>query len=144
MMSTMSERDRSCEERIGGELENRVADISALLAIADEKATPEQLEEFASDRGLEPDEVDDEVIYEAMSELPLAVGKRELWTVLLSTGGPHDEFEVTYDRESDEVERIDYVFKDWFDGARRTLDSQATEAVERFARYVTADFYSGE
>ena len=39
----------------------------------------------------------------------------------ISYGGPADGYDVYLDPQDKTIERIDYYFQDWFDGARRTL-----------------------
>jgi hypothetical protein len=113
-----STRDKSCEERIAGELQSRLQSIGDLFDKTD------------SD--------DDEVREEAIEELdtyPLSVGIEYVVTVLISTGGPADWFEATVG--GGEITRIEYVYQDWFDSARRVLDFGTDEygVAERFISY---------
>lgn len=66
-----------------------------------------------------------------LHELPLCVEAKRIVCVTLSTGGPHDEFQFTIN--DGEIERIDYVFKDWFDSARKALEYDDFETVKRAA-----------
>lgn len=97
--------DPTCEERIAGELSDRLEQLRETWAKCD---SDDQQEEG----------------YEELAELPLSVGTIRQVRVVLSTGGPHDEFVFTLDSDGDVV-RTEYVFQDWFDGARRVVDDEA-------------------
>lgn len=144
-MAAQKDQEQTCEQRIERHMAGRLDDFRMLTSVIDETATGEQRASLFNHWGVgeeaSPDEVREAAI-EAMEQLPLSIDKAEVFTVLLSTGGPHDEFQVTYDRENDEVTRIEYVFQDWFDGARRALAGDDFDAAEAFARFVTADFYA--
>jgi len=58
----------------------------------------------------------------------LDVSKAIVYTILLSTGGPHDEFRVTVDHG--EIVRIEYRYLDWYDGASRFLSGYEFDQVE--------------
>jgi predicted nucleic acid-binding Zn-ribbon protein len=60
----------------------------------------------------------------------LAVDKRVVYDICLSTSGPEDGFEVEVDDRA--IARITYYFKDWFDGARRILSGEEFDAVEEW------------
>lgn len=51
---------------------------------------------------------------------PCNVDTKRVVTILLSTGEPHDEFRCALDNNGN-IERIEYLFRDWFDGAVRVL-----------------------
>ena len=59
------------------------------------------------------------------------------WIILMSYGGPSDEFEVIVSWEG-EVEKITYVYKDWFDGARLEVEG---DEFEKLSAWVGKEFY---
>ena len=102
----------SCEERILDHLNGRLEDM------------PEDYCEDCQEQSCELDHLN--------SESVLEVSKSVVYKVLLSTGGPADWFNVYIDPIDNEIDRIEYVFQDWFDGAVRTLDSDQRERVENW------------
>lgn len=100
------ERNASCEERIDRELKERLEELRELFANDD---------------------------YETLSELPLSVEVERKVRIVLSTGGPHDEFVATL-HEDGTVSDVEYVFMDWFDGARRSVrDPVGEQFMDYFA-----------
>lgn len=139
-------RQGTCEERIGGALSDRIGRIGRLLAVEDARdlgdVTDEQLSEvtnftdpdrseYEGQRGL--DKLNEDA-RECIEEMPLSVETFKVLKVLLSTGGPADWFEAQIDDDGD-ILRIEYVYQDWFDGARRTLDGAEFDQAERFIRH---------
>jgi leucyl-tRNA synthetase len=97
---------KSCEARIESELKDRERYLDTLFTIFDDEdctATEE-----------ERDGANDE-IYEMAYGLETYKVTRLTW----SGGGPADWIEVQHD--GDGIRRIDYVFQDWYDGARREV-----------------------
>lgn len=97
---------KSCEARIENELKDRERHLDTLFTIFDDKdctATEE-----------ERDEAIDEIHLMAYGSDTYKV-TRLTW----SGGGPADWIEVHHD--GDGIRRIDYVFQDWYDGARREV-----------------------
>ena len=99
----------TCAERVGRHMRGRLADIRKLWALACDKG-PEAFDDELGSLGeyglcfdyVEPD------------------GGAAFWRWQLSTGGPGDEFRFYLD-DRRELSRVEYVFLDWFDGARRKL-----------------------
>lgn len=60
-------------------------------------------------------------------------GRKTVSTLILSGGGPSSQWEVTFD-DDNVIEQIDYVFKDWFDGARLTLEGEEFDLVHEFLK----------
>jgi hypothetical protein len=123
---TMSEKDPTCEERIDQQLAGRLDDLRVLQrAVAGEyeKHDDEKLRAL----GLEDDASEDDA-QELIDNLPLDISGNDddedhgwYLTVLLSTGGPHDEFRLYPTANGQNVAQATYVFKDWYDHAERTL-----------------------
>ena len=120
---TTEQRNKSCAERIEAQRDGRLEDWRELFALE------------ASD-----DDEKREEAFQQLDEYPLSVELRRTVRIDLSTGGPGDWLEVQLDHDGDPG-RIEYHFNDWFDHAAVTLEGEDYEIAERFARYVTADFY---
>lgn len=99
---------KSCEARIGQELADREKDLRDLFTIADDYEGDEDLRDQANEQ-----------IYEFAYGADTYKVTRLTW----SGGGPADWIEVHHD--GDGIRRIDYVFQDWGDGARREVPSSS-------------------
>jgi hypothetical protein len=95
---------KSCEARIEGELKDREKDLRDLFTIADDYEGDEDLRDQANEQ-----------IYEFAYGYETYKVTRLTW----SGGGPADWIEVQHDDGG--IRRIDYVFQDWYDGARREV-----------------------
>ncbi len=114
---------KTCEQRIDAELTSRIEDFQHIIERAQ---AAEGLRECDQDEAAET----------GWDEFPLHVEAKRVVVVLLSTGGPHDEFRCTVDEDGD-IERIEYIFQDWFDGASRVLSGPAFQMAARFlSRFV--------
>jgi len=100
--------DPTCEQRIYGELKNRLATIA-------------NLDYSNGDSELQP----------------LAVDLHHTIVIQLSTGGPGDQFEckVVKGKYGLEIEEITYRFLDWFDGAALILNDKELEIALPFCEY---------
>lgn len=102
----------TCEQRVDAALADRIADIRKLLDLyyEDSEADDDDLGNI-HDYGLslewsQPDE---------------DTGEQYL-RYILSTGGPHDEFRIWPNAvQWSGMERVQYVYQDWFDGATSGL-----------------------
>ena len=109
----MTETTRKCEDRVDEQLSGRLLDIDALVKAYSESEDGDHPElGNLCDYGLCFDFVElgtfsdqDEPYYR--------------WQ--LSWGGPSDEFRF-FLNESGQLEKVEYWFLDWFDGACRTVD----------------------
>jgi len=97
----MENERKTCEERIDGELKDRIEDIKEIV------------------------ESEDPV--EAINEYALALSKTVNYKLELSWGGPQDYFIFEYDLDSKELVGITYHFLDWFDGAERIISPRSKE-----------------
>jgi len=95
---------KNCEGRIESELKDRENDLNDLFTIADDYEGDEDLRDQANSE-----------IYEFAYGVETYKVTRFTW----SGGGPADWIEVQHD--SDGIRRIDYVYQDWYDGARREV-----------------------
>lgn len=115
--------DQTCEQRIDKQLDGRVDDIGGILRKIDKAQNKNKWDKAES-------------LEEELHELPLAIDETKVITVLLSTGGPHDEFRFYLDSDND-ITRIEYVFKDWFDVAYRNLTGDEFDTMsDYFQRFI--------
>jgi len=105
-----TEREKSCAERLPGELASRLEDIRAILAREDYD---------------EPADDDDEL--PPLNEYGLGSEVRYSIRVELSTGGPADY--VTAEVSGGEVLSARYHFADWFDHAEKRLEGAELDTV---------------
>ena len=102
-------QQETCEQRIDRHLQSRIE-------------TLRQISEGINPETGNPYEDEDQQ-YEDADNMILSLDRRITVTVVLSTGGPHDELVFTYNGEpgDHEPDSIDYRFQDWYDGATRRL-----------------------
>lgn len=62
----------------------------------------------------------------------------QITRVILSGGGPSDRIEIVH--SFGEVDSVEYVYQDWFDGARREVEkgSPIWQFAEEYMEYVVA------
>jgi len=142
------EKQATCDERIENEMRREINRIKNLVAdgaewyrceecghvfTSDEDGLPDCPEcgEDNIEEGVEPDD-DTETAEDYMQGLLDFRKVYEVYRVQLSTGGPGDDFYLYVDPEDRTIERIEYAFLDWFDGARRELRGDDFETVRDF------------
>lgn len=106
-------KDQTCEQRIGTRMAGRLADMLAAVEAYEVGETDE-----------------DESLMEELRESVLSFDVRRSVRILLSTGGPADGFDVIID-EDGELVSGEYWFQDWFDGARRQLESDELALIDQ-------------
>lgn len=122
---------KSCEERIGLQLRGRLQDFD-LFETAAQRVLSEPEEYKALEAlGVEipwgdtGDEANNDDVAEKAEEVaweyPLSVETVTSIRIVLSTGGPHDEFVCEVEEDGEPV-HIVYRFQDWYDGAERVLE----------------------
>ena len=134
----------SCEARIRQHMESRLAqflpdldDVETCIDIINERGHAGQVEEIRtentdedglSEGAFEEDIKRDaqELHYDHINDDVLCIDKVTTYKVVISTGGPGDQFEFDFDEDGDLVEGR-YRFLDWFDGASRKLDNDDAE-----------------
>ena len=112
--SSVERANRSCEKRIDAHMNGRINHLRRVWDAYNGEPDPEgdYDEESLYDYGLSFDYV-----------MPHTFGDEQhegYFRYQLSWGGPSDEFRF-YVGPNFTVYRIEYVFQDWFDGAKRTL-----------------------
>jgi len=103
-MSELLKQLSDCESKIEAELRDREEYLSNLYKIDDSG------DDVAGDR-------DD--AREQINEMAYGISTTKVTRVIWSGGGPADHIEIF--EEGNEIDRIDYVYQDWYDGARRPV-----------------------
>jgi hypothetical protein len=93
---------KSCADLIIGELQDREQHLRELYALADNGNDQAQ---------------------EDISELSYGIERQEIIKVIWSGGGPADHLEITL--VCGEIVAVDYIYQDWFDGARLAVDESS-------------------
>jgi hypothetical protein len=65
------------------------------------------------------------------------------WRWQLSTGGPGDEFRIFTDVQKN-IDRIEYVYLDWFDGATHKIENIPAPLAEAAAWFLECSSYDPE
>lgn len=123
----MTQREKSCEERLPSHLRNHIQAFEMLL------------DTMSGERNADPDfdgepfEADDpqEAAQERQWEYPLSVWSERIVVVQMSWGGPSDEFRVRVNTDN-EISAITYVFADWWDSASWELTGGDFEIARDF------------
>ncbi len=106
-MSTRSNSDNCCEQRIDAEMKDRLEDIRRRLSDPDET-----LDEYG-------------LCFDYVAPGTFSDQAEGYFRYQLSWGGPSDEFRF-FVNPNLSCHRIEYWFLDWFDGAHRALTSNET------------------
>ena len=122
---------KTCKERINGELKDRISDLRQLWEAYCNPDTATSTE----DGNIIGGDMDGAHVYEyglCFDYVAPEGRKRGYFRYQLSGGGPSDEFRIYAEGSGYEwhVDRIEYVFTDWFDGAKRTLSGANYDLIE--------------
>jgi hypothetical protein len=143
--------EKKCEQRIDDELEGRMEQFRQAMNDAgilykhtcpgcghewtssDEwDMCPTMAEECDYTNDVEGEETDDEVeTMDSLSESVLAISKEIVYKIEFSYGGPQDYFMVFVDPDDNQINKIEYHFLDWFDGATRILRGEDFDTAEQ-------------
>ena len=104
-------RELKCEDRIDNELKDREDYLAGLYAMSDE---------------------DSDEARENISEMAYGVDTMKVTRVIWSGGGPADWIEIFHNEAG--IDRVEYVYQDWYDGARRPVSEGS--AVYRYAEEI--------
>ena len=110
-------RELKCEDKIEAELKDREEYLAGLYSIEDSG------DDVAGDR--------DEA-RENISEMAYGISTMKVTRVIWSGGGPADHIEIFHDGSG--IDRVEYVYQDWYDGARRTVEEGS--AIYRYAQEI--------
>lgn len=122
----------TCKDLVKKEYRKECAKLSALFAVMHGTHTPEELQTFSSDFGIDVEDSSEDRLsdkaYEAIASYGLSIdyvlpntftGQRKgylRWQI--SWGGPSDEWRFFFVPGESEAYRIEYWYMDWFDGAK--------------------------
>ena len=127
--TTLADGKLTCEELVETKLNDRLEDLLFDPHSVDEDDLRARLVDdglICDDDYLSHYEMCD-VWRDSLLESVMSVSEAKVYTVALSYGGPSDEFELI--RENGEWTGGAYVYKDWFDGARRAISAEQAESI---------------
>lgn len=104
-------RELKCEDKIEAELKDREEYLAGLYAMIDE---------------------DSDEARENLNEMAYGISTMKITRVIWSGGGPADHIEIFHDEAG--IDRIEYVYQDWYDGARRPVPEGS--AIYRYAEEI--------
>lgn len=106
------EKQKKCKELVGGNLKDRLQDLDVLW----------KLEQAGNDEGDEELGTLNEygLCFDYVPENTFQGQRRGYFRYQLSWGGPSDEFRF-YVNPNFSLDRIEYWFLNWFDGAKKIL-----------------------
>jgi hypothetical protein len=116
----MQAKQKTCQERI--EEEYRRADdyLELMFRVYDDDLDEDDEEDKELLKQVEDEEIDNQSIFEYAAGSSM----KRLLTIELSGGGPSSHIEAIIN-EDNVVESAQYVFLDWFDGARRKINEDS-------------------
>jgi len=111
-------KEATCKERVRKHYQSRMADLTKLWELYNEgnDESDEDLGTF-NEYGL---------CFDYVPKGTFGDQKRGYWRYQLSWGGPSDEFRF-YSDETLSIDRIEYWFLDWFDGAKVNVNGKSLE-----------------
>jgi len=111
-------RELKCEDRIDNELKDREDYLARLYSIADSG------DDVTGDRDDAREDID---------EMAYGISTMKVTRVIWSGGGPADHIEIFHDDAG--IDRVEYVYQDWYDGARRPITHEDS-AIYRYAQEI--------
>jgi hypothetical protein len=116
----MQAKQKTCQERI--EEEYRRADdyLELMFRVYDDDLDEDDEDDKELLKQVEDEEIDNQTIFEYAAGSSM----KRLLTIELSGGGPSSHIEAIIN-EDNVVESAQYVFLDWFDGARRKINEDS-------------------
>lgn len=121
-------KELSCEERIDDHMIRQEEYLELVFKVLDDY----EFDQDDEDEKKQLQEIEDEPIdRETIYEIAAGSNMKKILTIELSGGGPSSHIEAIID-EDGYIVSAQYVFLDWFDGARRniTRDSAMFRFVE--------------
>lgn len=110
-------RELKCEDKIEAELKDREDYLAGLYKVDD----------GGGDDGGDRDDV-----REAIYEMAYGISTVRVTRVIWSGGGPADFIEIFHNEYG--IDRVEYVYEDWYDGARRPVPEGS--AIYRYAEEI--------
>ena len=112
-----AQQDKTCESRIDGELISREQDLTDIFRIIDDRDSGDTAQDSA---------------YEDIYNFAYGIDTTQVTRVIWSGGGPADHIDIFHNLDG--ITRVEYVFQDWFDGARREIKENSP--VWRYAELI--------
>jgi len=110
----METKQQTCTERIEQSYTGRMDDLKDILTCSGDFAHCEDLMQGLNEYGLGFDYVEHEEEEE----------KENFWRFQISWGGPSEEFRIYTDGKEGEIQKIEFWFLDWFDGASKDVTEE--------------------
>lgn len=126
-------KEPTCDELIDKRLTDRLEQLTGSPDDLTEEECRARLDDYGRDHPESPASLDDwreaarELDEETRWDELLSIDTSTVYTVLMSTGGPADWFELIHDGQS--WTGGFYVYQDWYDGARRRINSATAETL---------------
>ncbi len=109
----MTTKELKCSERIESSFLSRREDLEQVLECKGDFSHCEDTIEALNEFSLCFDYVEHE-----------EEDKKDFWRFQISWGGPSEEFRIFTDGQEGPIEKIEYWFLDWFDGASKDVTQE--------------------
>jgi len=113
-------KQKTCQERIEEEYRRADEYLELMFRVYDDDLDEDDEDDKELLKQVEDEEIDNQTIYEYAAGSSM----KRLLTIELSGGGPSSHIEAIIN-EDNVVESAQYVFLDWFDGARRKINEDS-------------------
>lgn len=113
-------KQKTCQERIEEEYRRAEDYLELMFRVYDDDLDEDDEDDKEILKQVKDEEIDNQSIYEYAAGSSM----KRLLTIELSGGGPSSHIEAIIN-EDNVVESAQYVFLDWFDGARRKVNEDS-------------------
>ena len=113
-------KQKTCQERIEEEYRRTDEYLELMFRVLDDDLDEDDEDDQKLIEQVKNEEIDEQSIYEYAAGSSM----KKLLTIELSGGGPSSHIEAIIN-EDNVVESAQYVFLDWFDGARRKINEDS-------------------
>lgn len=113
-------KQKTCQERIEEEYHRTNDYLELMFRVLDDDLDEDDEDDQKLIEQVKDEEIDEQSIYEYAA----GSNMKKLLTIELSGGGPSSHIEAIIN-EDNVVESAQYVFLDWFDGARRKINEDS-------------------
>jgi hypothetical protein len=101
-------KDKTCAARIDGELKGREQDLADLFRIIDDRESGDTAQDSA---------------YDDIYNFAYGIDTTQVTRVIWSGGGPADFIDIFHNLDG--ITRVEYIYQDWYDGARREISENS-------------------
>ena len=113
-------KQKTCQERIEEEYRRAEDYLELMFRVYDDDLDEDDEDDKEILKQVKDEEIDNQSIFEYAAGSSM----KRLLTIELSGGGPSSHIEAIIN-EDNVVESAQYVFLDWFDGARRKINEDS-------------------